>query len=98
MTPGRRCPCLVELADDTRAEIVFLGRDVPSVGYRSYRLPPHRVPARDGRSRRRARSRTSSTGSPSTLRGAAAVVSLVDLTTGDELITAGEVGNELVVY
>ncbi|GLX99269.1 glycoside hydrolase family 38 C-terminal domain-containing protein [Herbidospora sp. NBRC 101105] len=90
-------PCLVEHADDTRAEIVFLAEDVPSVGYRSYRL------AASGAGEEWAVEETYTienefhrlTVDPA--RGGG-VVSLVDLTTGDELITPGEVGNELVVY
>ncbi|WP_062428264.1 glycoside hydrolase family 38 C-terminal domain-containing protein [Herbidospora daliensis] len=90
-------PCLVEHADDTRAEIVFLAEDVPSVGYRSYRLAasgaveewaPEAAYTIENEFHRL-------TVDPA--RGGG-VVSLVDLTTGDELITPGEVGNELVVY
>ncbi|WP_066372349.1 glycoside hydrolase family 38 C-terminal domain-containing protein [Herbidospora mongoliensis] len=94
---GNDVPCLVERADDSRAEIVFLATGVPSVGYRSYHL------SASGAGEEWAVEETYTienefhrlTVDPA--RGGG-VVSLRDLVTGDELITAGEVGNELVVY
>ncbi|TKK85749.1 hypothetical protein FDA94_24225 [Herbidospora galbida] len=94
---GTEVPCLVEHADDTRAEIVFLAADVPSVGYRSYRLAASGAggewAVEDAYTIENEFHRL--TVDPA--RGGG-VVSLVDLATGDELITPGEVGNELVVY
>ncbi|GII32153.1 glycoside hydrolase family 38 N-terminal domain-containing protein [Planotetraspora mira] len=95
---GAAVPVVVEHADATGTELVFLA-DVPSVGYRTYHLAgpdsgdaaawrPLAEPVIANEHHRLA---------VDPERGGA-VRSLVDLATGHELITPGEVGNEIVVY
>ncbi|WP_432838961.1 glycoside hydrolase family 38 C-terminal domain-containing protein [Dactylosporangium sp. CA-092794] len=85
-------PALVE-----DGELVFLARDVPGVGYRTFALSTG-----DG-SGWQARAGTTSIENESFRltvdpRRGGAVASLVDLAAGRELLTAGRVGNELLVY
>ncbi|GAA0986829.1 NEW3 domain-containing protein [Acrocarpospora macrocephala] len=100
---GVPVPAVVEGEDGERAEIVFVA-EVPSLGYRTYVLAgfPHPVPATVDPTRWRDVDRVTIANGHHRLtvdpaRGGA-VVSLVDMATGDELITPGEAGNEIVVY
>ena len=95
---GQRVATVVERQAEGGAALVFRARDVPSVGYRTFRLVAGEgegdgwSPA-DGTTIANEAYRVSI--DPE--RGGA-VSSLVDLATGAEQITPGQVGNELVVY
>ncbi|GAA0380361.1 alpha-mannosidase [Acrocarpospora corrugata] len=100
---GTPVPAVLEGADDGHAEIVFVA-EAPSLGYRTYLLaePAHPIPATVDPTRWRAVERVTIANGHHRLtvdpaRGGG-VASLVDMATGDELITPGEVGNEIVVY
>ncbi|GII51759.1 alpha-mannosidase [Planotetraspora thailandica] len=94
---GVAVPAVVEHQTADRAEVAFLAADVPSVGYRTYQLAASGAPvgweAIGGHTIANEHHRLA----VDPARGGA-VGSLVDLATGDELITPGEVGNEIVVY
>ncbi|SDJ01995.1 glycoside hydrolase family 38 C-terminal domain-containing protein [Nonomuraea jiangxiensis] len=94
---GDAVPAVVEGERGGRVRIAFLAGDVPSVGHRAYRLAPEgRCEGwRQGEGTAIANDRYRLTVDPA--RGGA-VASLVDLATGEELITPGEIGNEIVVY
>ncbi|WP_405150006.1 NEW3 domain-containing protein [Sphaerisporangium sp. NBC_01403] len=96
---GAPVPVVVEHSDGVHAELAFLAAGVPSAGYRTYHLAscPDGEP---GRWRRLdtltiANDHHRLTVDPG--RGGA-VSGLVDLATGHELVTPGEVGNEIVLY
>ena len=94
-TPARRCrPCV-----EHGRTLSFVARDVPATGWRTYRLAGRpRAAGLDRRCGRQRRSRTTPTGSPPTRPAAARVAPARDRRAGRELLAAGRVGNELLVY
>ncbi|GLW09287.1 alpha-mannosidase [Microtetraspora sp. NBRC 13810] len=96
---GAEVPAVVEHADETRVELAFLAADVPQTGYRGYRLAASGPVRETGweplGTLTIANDHHRLTVDPA--RGGA-VCGLTDLGTGQELITPGEVGNEIVVY
>jgi alpha-mannosidase len=103
---GTSVPFLAEAVErdedgvPSAATIAFLARDVPAVGYRTYRAVPSPRSIDDARWRRagattienRAFALSVASGS------GGAVASLVDRRTGKELVQPSEVANELRVY
>ena len=83
----------------TGATIAFLARDVPAVGYRTYRVVPSSRPLDDAGWRpadaTTIENRAFAVSDPD--RGGA-VTSLIDKRTSKQLVQAGEVANELRVY
>jgi alpha-mannosidase len=103
---GGQVPFVVEAADRrddgtiARATIAFLARDVPSLGYRSYRVRPSAAPLAEAGWRDAAATTIENEVYRVTVdpeRGGA-IVSLVDRRTGKELVRPGEVANELRAY
>ncbi|HEY3504506.1 MAG TPA: NEW3 domain-containing protein [Actinocatenispora sp.] len=91
-------PALVEAAGDGRAVVSFLAVDVPGIGHRTVHLVPSDV---DGGGWT-AVGGVSATSDRFAVRADPArgggLDSVVDLATGRQLVAAGEVANELVVY
>ncbi|MCP2261922.1 Glycosyl hydrolases family 38 C-terminal domain-containing protein [Streptoalloteichus tenebrarius] len=92
---GRELPCLVE---HDGASVTFLAEDVPSLGWRTFRVLPSTSDHQgwsevEGTEIRNEHYRL--TVDPA--RGGG-VCSLVELATGRELIATGRLGNELAVY
>jgi alpha-mannosidase len=103
---GARVPFLLESIDrredgtPSAATIAFLARDVPAVGYRTFRVVPDAVPLDDAGWRpvdSLAIENDAFALSVDPSRGGA-IASLVDKRAGKELVKPGEVANELRAY
>jgi len=103
---GNTVPFVLEAADRQdggttgRATVAFPARDVPSVGYRTYRVLPSSAPLAESGWRPIATTAIENEAFRLTVdpeRGGA-ITSLVDKRTGKELIRPGRVANELRAY
>jgi alpha-mannosidase len=102
---GKRVPILVEAIDErdgraARAAIAFVARDVPALGYRTWRLVASQTPLDDARWRRGGAPAIENEAYGVTVDPArgGAVVAIVDKRTGKQLLQPRKFGNELLAY